>query len=202
MKNPIKKTLGAVLTAVTLSACVVLPASVDQPFSKISLATPITAEAADSAMLAEGIVNVEVAKMYDKNFKPFPTSNVLKDTHVAILDVKGNYYKVSDAYGGMYMKIKEIKLCTKAKKSYEVLGEYNPNGKEFKTTSWQPLRKSADNGAQVIGAFGKGTVLSGRRVYIVDPKADKVFKTEYIKTDDYVNHLGEPVQGYVKAVSL
>ena len=201
MKKSITKTLGAVLTAVTLSACVVLPASGSPTAGKFTFVNSISAEAEDSVMLAEGVVKVNVAKMYNSNFKPFPTANVLKDTHVAILDVAGDYYKVSDACGGMYMKIKEIKLYTKAKKSYEVWGDYNPNKKEFKTTSWQPVRSAANNGAQVIGALGKGTVFSGRRVYTVDPKADRVYKTEYA-VFTYINHLGDPIQGYVKAVNL
>ena len=117
--NSIKKTISAVLSAVTLSPCVAFPTSVSQLSGKMSLINPIVADASILPCVYNvyhriGTVNAQVAKMYwydlkAKKFKAYSEANVLKDTPVQILGETGEYYLVSEANDGMWMKKKDIK---------------------------------------------------------------------------------------------
>ncbi|WP_028515720.1 hypothetical protein [Ruminococcus flavefaciens] len=119
----LKKAISAVLSAVTLSACVVLPTSVNQSAGKSSLVNPIVADASVlpvnySTYHRIGKVTAELAKMYgydlkSKSFKPFPNALVSKGTPVQILGKYGDYYLVSYAKDGMWMKKSEIAVNTK-----------------------------------------------------------------------------------------
>lgn len=120
----LKKAISALLSAVTLSACVVFPASVNHSSGKVSLVNPIVADASVNTSYtkykATGIVKVKLAKMYmyDNKNKKFVSyeeaigvsSNVAKDTKVGILGIKGDYYLVSEALDGMWMKKSEINV--------------------------------------------------------------------------------------------
>ncbi|MBR5684057.1 MAG: hypothetical protein IKW96_12405 [Ruminococcus sp.] len=124
MKNVIKKTIGAVLSAVTLSACVVVPASFNQTSGSSSFVNSIVANAVNTnytRKITTGTVTVKLARIYIyKNGKFISyeedtgiSANVAKDTPVEILGEKDKYYLISYANDGLWMKKSEIKLDTK-----------------------------------------------------------------------------------------
>ena len=128
MKKVIKKTVCALISAVSLSACVVIPASVNQLNGSTPFINSIVANAVNTNYApynTTGTVTANVAKMYryDNNankFIAYPTANVLKNTPVEILGEKGGFYLVSYAKDGMWMKKCEIKKADR-KKVYKVI---------------------------------------------------------------------------------
>lgn len=142
----IKKTISAVLSAVTLSACVVLPSPINQNIGKSSFINTIVADAAVNTtydnFIAKGVVNVNLTKMY--MFDPIRnkfvsyedamgiSSNVKKGTAVGIIGKKGNYYLVSKAEKGMWIKKNDISLLQSVQKATETTSKSNSNIKSYK----------------------------------------------------------------------
>jgi uncharacterized protein YgiM (DUF1202 family) len=112
MKNVIKKTVCAALSAITLSACVIVPTS----FNKTSFVNSIEANAAFSPYVGLVITkkdNLNVRSGPGKNYKVL--YSVKKGTHVAILEVRGNWGKVTDEKdypGGQWVCLDYIKDIT------------------------------------------------------------------------------------------
>lgn len=100
MKNVIKKTVCAALSAITLSACVIVPTS----FNKTLFVNSIEANATFSPYV--GWVKT---KKDDLNVRSDPGTNykvlysIKKGTQVAILEERGNWGKVSEANGGQWV---------------------------------------------------------------------------------------------------
>ncbi len=122
MKKIIKKTFCALLSAASLSACMVIPASVNQLTGSAPFINSIVANASVNTNYSPynttGTVTANVAKMYRydtkaKKFIAYPTANVLKNTPVEILGEKGEFYLVSYAQDGMWMKKCEIKKANR-----------------------------------------------------------------------------------------
>ena len=115
MKNLFKKTFGAVLSAITLSACVVMPTSDNQTSDKRSFVNAIIGDAAFQPY--NGKV---VTKTDPLNVRSGPGTNykvlysVPKGTPVAILEEKNGWGKVSDASGGQWVSLKYIQRISEA----------------------------------------------------------------------------------------
>ncbi|WP_024859421.1 SH3 domain-containing protein [Ruminococcus flavefaciens] len=109
MTNKSKRTICAVLAAITLSTCVMAPSSNNQVASKITIINELKASAAFQPY--NGIV---VTKNDNLNVRSGPGTNykilysVPKNTTVAILEEKNGWGKVSTAGGGQWVSLNYI----------------------------------------------------------------------------------------------
>lgn len=132
MKNIVKKTICAALSAVTLSFCVSVPTSFTNTSCGNHFVNAIEANAAFQPY--NGKV---VTKGSDLNVRSGPGTNykvlysVPNGTPVAILEEKNGWGRVSDANGGQWVSLNYIQRITAA----EALSISNQNSAPTKTAS-------------------------------------------------------------------
>ena len=166
MKNIFRKSICSVMTAVTLSACVVVPSALNMKDSKIAVVTSMDAEAAFEPFYATVTVtgtslNSRPNGGYKAKLWAFTPMYVIDETRVG----RNYYYKVQTPEGEGWVNGRSVDRCTKVE--YDIRIDFI-NGRRYVFGTDRKgivYRESPRVDAKVSGSIGFTRIAQIERIW-------------------------------------